>query len=323
MNLWLPAASANASETDRLLLALLLISFAVLALVFTLLLRYIIKYRASNRLDRGAPAQKTWRFEVAWTTATLLVFFGLFVWGANLYVRLFRPPASALKIYVVGKQWMWKVEHAGGQREINALHVPLGRPVELLLTSEDVIHDFSIPAFRLKHDVLPDRYETLWFTATKAGRYALYCTQFCGLDHAKMNGAVVVLTAPEYANWLARNGSAATLAAQGQTLYTGYGCSGCHGSNGEGSAHSAGTVRAPALVGLFGAPVPLADGTVASADERYLHDAIVLPRKEVVAGYTPVMPSYAGQIDEEDVLKLVAYIQSLATPSSATQDLAQ
>jgi cytochrome c oxidase subunit II len=322
MNLWLPAASSNAAETDQLLWALLLISGAVLALVFTLLLRYIIRYRAGNPLDRGATAQKTWRFEVAWTTATLVVFFGLFVWGANLYVRLFRPPQRALKIYVVGKQWMWKVEHAGGQRELNALHVPLGRPVELLLTSEDVIHDFSIPAFRLKHDVLPDRYETLWFTATRAGRYALYCTQFCGLDHSKMTGAVVVLPGPEYANWLARNGGTATLAAQGQMLYLRYGCSGCHGSNGAGSAQSGGTVRAPALAGLFGAPVPLADGTVVSADERYLHDAIVLPRKEVVAGYAPVMPSYSGQIDEEDLLKLVAYIQSLA-PESATQDLAQ
>jgi cytochrome c oxidase subunit II len=312
MNLWLPAASANAPETDRLLWALLLMSCAVLALVFTLLLRYIVKYRASNPLDRGAAAQKSWRFEVAWTSATLLVFFGLFVWGANLYVRLFQPPQRALKIYVVGKQWMWKVEHAGGQREINALHVPVGRPVELLMTSEDVIHDFSIPAFRLKHDVLPDRYETLWFTATRPGQYALYCTQFCGLDHAKMTGAIVVLSAPDYANWLAANGGASSLAAQGQALYARYGCGGCHGGNGAGSAQSGGTVRAPALAGLYGSPVPLADGTVVTADERYLHDAIVLPQKEVTAGYEPVMPSYSGQIDEEDLLKLVSYIQSLA-----------
>ena len=315
MNLWLPAASANAPDTDRLLWALLLISFAVLALVFTLLLRYIIKYRASNPLDRGAEGKKSWRFEVAWTAATLAVFFGLFVWGAELYVRLFRPPQQALKIYVVGKQWMWKVEHAGGQREINALHVPLGRPVELLLTSEDVIHDFSIPAFRLKHDVLPDRYEMLWFIATKPGRYALYCTQFCGLDHSKMTGAVVVLPPPEYADWLARNGGTATLAAQGAALYMRFGCSGCHGSNGAGSAQSGGTVRAPALAGLFGAPVPLADGTVVEADESYLHDAIVLPRQQVVAGYAPLMPSYSGQIDEEDIIKLIAYIRSLAAPS--------
>jgi len=321
MKLWLPAASANAPDTDHLLWALLLISCAVLVLVFTLMLRYIVKYRAGSPVDRGAVAQKTWRFEVAWTTLTLLVFFGLFVWGADLYVREFQPAQKPLVIYVVGKQWMWKVEHAGGQREINALHVPMGRPVELLLTSEDVIHDFSIPAFRIKHDVLPDRYETLNFTATRAGRYALYCTQFCGLDHSKMTGAVVVLPGPQYAAWLVRNGGAATLAAQGQVLYMRYGCSGCHGSNGAGSAQSGGTVRAPALTGLFGAPVPLADGTLVRADERYLHDSIVLPQKQVVASYAPVMPSYAGQIGEDDLLKLVAYIQSLA-PLSSTRDQA-
>lgn len=313
MNLWLPEASANARETDRLLWALLLMSCVILALVFTLLLRYIVKYRASSPLDRGAVAQKTWTFEVSWTTATLLVFFGLFIWGANLYMRLFAPPPDqALKIYVIGKQWMWKVEYPGGQREINALHVPVGRPVELLLTSEDVIHDFSVPAFRLKHDVLPDRYETLLFTATKPGRYALYCTQFCGLDHAKMNGAVTVLPAPAYANWLAQNGGASTLAAQGQVLYMRYGCSGCHGGNGAGGGESGGTVRAPALMGLAGAPVPLADGTVVIADERYLHDAIMLPQKQIVAGYAPIMPSYAKQIEEDDILKLISYIQSLA-----------
>ncbi|HTV76827.1 MAG TPA: c-type cytochrome [Steroidobacteraceae bacterium] len=313
MSPWLPAASANAPETDRLLWALLLLSCAVLLLVFALLLRYIVRYRASSPLDRGAEARKTWRFEVAWTSATLLVFFGLFVWGANLYIRLFQTSGRPLRIYVVGKQWMWKVEHAGGQREINALHLPVGRPVELLLTSEDVIHDFSVPAFRLKHDVLPDRYETLSFTVTRPGRYALYCTQFCGLDHSKMTGAVVALAAPQYAQWLRENGGGASLAAQGQVLYMRLGCSGCHGGNGAGGTQSGGTVRAPPLVGLYGAAVPLADGSVVTADDRYLHDSIVLPRKEVAAGYAPIMPSYAGQIDEEDILRLVSYIQSLAT----------
>ena len=316
MNLWLPAASSNAPETDRLLWALLLMSCVVLALVFTLLLRYIVKYRATSPLDRGSVSQKTWRLEVGWTAATLVVFFGLFVWGADLYVRLFQPPQQALKIYVVGKQWMWKVEHAGGQREINALHVPLGRPVQLLMTSEDVIHDFSIPAFRIKHDVLPGRYEALWFTATRPGRYQLYCTQFCGLDHAKMTGSVVVLSQPDYANWLARNGDDSTLAAQGQALYMRYGCSGCHGGNGVGGGASGSTVRAPALVGLYGSPVALAGGTTVIADDRYLHDSIVMPQSEVVAGYEPIMPSYAGQIDEEGLLKLIAYIQSLAAQAN-------
>ena len=168
MSFWLPQATTSAPEVDYLIIALLLGSCAILALVFGLILLYMVKYRARSPIDRGALAEKTWRIEIAWTMATLLIFFGLFVWGADLYVRLFQPPPNALKIYVIGKQWMWKVEHPGGQREINALHMPVGRPIQLVMTSEDVIHDFSVPAFRIKHDVLPGRYETLWFTGRRA-----------------------------------------------------------------------------------------------------------------------------------------------------------
>lgn len=312
MSLWLPAASEHAGEIDRLLLTLLLISLAVLALVFGLLFRYIVKYRAGSPLDRGAVARKTWRFETAWTAATLAVFFGLFVWGADLYVRLFQPPRNALRIYVIAKQWMWKVEHAGGQREINALHLPVGRPIELVMTSEDVIHDFSVPAFRIKHDVLPDRYETVWFTVTRPGTYHLFCTQFCGLDHSKMVGEIVALPAAQFGEWLVHNGGAGSLAAEGGVLYMRYGCSGCHGGQGEGGASSGSTVRAPALAGLYGSPVPLSDGTVVLADDRYLHDSILWPDRQVVAGYAPIMPSFAGQLAEEDILKLVAYLESLS-----------
>lgn len=312
MNLTLTAASANALETDRLLLALLILSGAILLLVFSLLLRYVVKYRASSPLDRGAINNKTWTFETAWTSATLLLFFGLFVWGADLYVRLLQPTKQALKVYVVGKRWMWKVEHAGGQREINALHLPVGQPVELLMTSEDVIHDFSVPAFRIKHDVLPDRYESLAFTPTKIGTFHLFCTQFCGLDHAKMTGEVVVLSAAQFQAWLAQNGGAATLAAQGKELYVRYGCSGCHGGDGADGPQASSAVRAPSLIGVYGSPVPLSDGTTVIADERYLHDSIVMPEKQIVASYQPIMPSFAGQMTEDDILKLVSYIKSLA-----------
>jgi cytochrome c oxidase subunit 2 len=313
MNLWLPAASANAAEVDHLIWALLAISLAVLALVFGLMFRYIVKYRAGNPLDRGAVAEKTWRIETAWTVGTLLVFFGLFVWGADLYVKLSQPPRDALKIYVIAKQWMWKVEHVGGQREIDTLHIPTGRPVELVMTSEDVIHDFSVPAFRLKHDVLPDRYEVLWFTASRPGTYSLYCTQFCGLDHSKMGGEVVALPPPEFQAWLSKNGGSGTLAAEGQVLFMRYGCSGCHGGNGAGESNAVqSTVRAPSLLGLYGSPVPLSDGTVVVADDRYIHDSIVQPQSQIVAGYAPLMPSFAGQIGEEDLEKLIAYIKSLA-----------
>jgi cytochrome c oxidase subunit 2 len=307
---WLPQASSTAAETDRLLWGLLLLSFAVLALVFGLMFRYIVKYRAGSTLNRSAVAKKSWIFEIAWTAATLLIFFGFFVWGADLYVRLSEPPKNALKIYVIAKQWMWKTEHAGGQREINALHVPVGIPIELVMTSEDVIHDFSVPAFRIKHDVLPDRYETLWFTASLPGRYDMYCTQFCGLDHSKMIGEVVVLPQPQFQAWLEQNGGGDTLSAAGKILFMRFGCSGCHGSKAAGSDTET-AVRAPSLAGLYGSPVPLSNGTVATADERYLHDSIVMPERQLVAGYAPIMPSFAGQFGEEDLLKLVAYIKSL------------
>ena len=313
MRLWLPQATGAATEIDYLILALVLISCAILALVFGLMLLYMFKYRANSGINRGALPEKTWRLEVGWTTVTLLVFFGLFVWGANLYVRLFEPPPGTMKIYVVGKQWMWKVEYPGGQREINALHVPVDQAVQLLMTSEDVIHDFSIPAFRIKHDVLPGRYEALWFKAERPGVYHLFCTQLCGSGHASMTGEIVVMSGPDYQSWLEQNRAAETLAQAGQTLFMRYGCSGCHGGNGVGGAQAGSTVRAPPLAGLYGSPVTLTSGRVVIADDRYIRDCILLPDRERVASYPPVMPSFAGQMSEEDLLKIIAYIKSLAS----------
>jgi len=312
---WLPEASSSAPEVDHLIIALVLISCAVLALVFGLILLYLFKYRAGSGIDRGALAEKTWRLETAWTVATLIAFFGLFIWGADLYVRLFQPPADAMKIYVIAKQWMWKVEHPGGQREIDAVHVPAGRPIQLIMTSEDVIHDFSVPAFRIKYDVLPGRYETLWFSADRPGTYHLFCTQLCGVGHAAMVGEIVVMAAPSYQKWLEQNDAGETLAAAGKTLFMRYGCSGCHGGNGVGGNESASTVRAPALAGLYGSPVSLADGRVVTADDRYIRDCILLPDTQRVASYSPVMPSFAGQIGEADLIAIIAYIKSL-TPEN-------
>jgi cytochrome c oxidase subunit 2 len=300
MKFWLPEATTSAPEVDHLILALLLISCAVLALVFGLMLLYMIKYRAGSSIDRGALPEKTWRLETSWTVVTLLVFFGLFVWGADLYVRLFQPPANAIKIYVIGKQWMWKVEHPGGQRE-------------LVMTSEDVIHDFSVPAFRIKHDVLPGRYETLWFQVDRPGTYHLFCTQLCGTDHSHMVGDIVVMSASDFQSWWEQNGAGETLASAGKTLFMRYGCSGCHGGNGAGDSQSVSTVRAPPLGGLFGSPVTLTDGRVVTADDRYIRDCIIMPDTQRVASYPPAMPSFAGQISEEDLLKIIAYVKSLAS----------
>ena len=224
-------------------------------------------------------------------------------------MRLFQPPANALHVYVVGKQWMWKIEHEGGQREINALHLPVGRPIQLIMTSEDVIHDFSVPAFRVKHDVLPGRYETLWFVVEKPGAYRLFCTQFCGAGHASMVGEVVAMTGPEFEKWLGENHGGAPMAAAGRSLYASYGCAQCHGDDGGGGTQIAGA--APALKGLYGSSVALHDGGFVTADDRYLRESIVAPARWRVAGYPPLMPSFEGQIDEENLIKIVAYIKSL------------
>jgi cytochrome c oxidase subunit 2 len=199
---------------------------------------------------------------------------------------------------------MWKIEHAGGQREINALHVPIDTPIELVMTSEDVIHDFFVPAFRVKRDVLPGQYETMWFRPDRAGTYHLFCSQFCGTAHSNMIGDVVVMPAQDYATWLTTNGAGDTLAAQGKGLFVRYGCAGCH--------LGGGTVRAPSLAGLYGSPVPLSDGTTMIADDRYIRDSIMQPKTQVVASYEPLMPSFANVIGEDDLVRLVAYIHSLA-----------
>jgi len=303
MRLTLPLAASTGAATDYLLLGLVAVSLAVLALVFGLMFFYVVRYRHNSPIDRGAMAEKSFRFEISWTIGTLVIFFGLFIWGSIIYVRLYQPPGDALKIYVVAKQWMWKVEHAGGQREINALHVPTNTSVELIMTSEDVIHDFFVPAFRVKRDVLPGQYETMWFRADRVGTYHLFCSQFCGTAHSNMIGQVVVMPPKDYADWLTTN-AGDTLADQGKGLFVRYGCAGCH--------LGGGTVRAPSLAGLYGSPVPLSDGSTVIADDRYIRDSIMYPKQQVVASFEPVMPSFANVIGEDDLVRLVAYIHSLA-----------
>jgi cytochrome c oxidase subunit II len=303
MRLTLPLAASSGYETDLLILGLAAVSMLVLALVFGLMLLYVVRYRHNSPVKRHELGEKSFRFEISWTIGTLVIFFGLFIWGSIIYVRQFQPPGNALKVYVVAKQWMWKTEHAGGQREINALHVPIDTPVELVMTSEDVIHDFFVPAFRIKRDVLPGQYETLWFRADRLGTYHLFCSQFCGTAHSNMVGDVVVMSAADYVNWLTTNQAADALADQGKELFVRYGCAGCH--------LGSGTVRAPSLTGLYGSPVPLSDGTTVIADDRYIRDSIMYPKQQVVASFEPVMPSFANVLSEDDLVRLVAYIHSL------------
>jgi len=305
---WPQTASAYATKVDFLFGSLVVIGALTAGLVFFLMLFFANKYRHGSNADRSGTTKKTWRFEVSWTAATLLIFVGLAMWGADLYLHLYNPPANALQIFVVGKQWMWKAQHPGGQREINELHVPVGEPVRLVLASEDVIHSFFIPALRIKQDVVPSRFETMWFRADKVGRYHLFCAEYCGTDHARMGGWVTVMNPRDFGNWLQEQGGEETLAAQGEQLFHRYGCSGCH--------EPGGTVRAPRLEGVFGSPVPLSDGSVVVADDRYVRDSIMNPKAQVAAGYAPVMPTFAGQVSEDDLAKLVAYIESIGPQPS-------
>jgi len=306
---WRPGASPHAGDVDLLFAGLLATSIFVLALLFVLLLTFAIRYRAGSDADRGDRIRKSWRWEVGWTTATLLAFLALFAWGAALYLHLYETPDHTLAIYVVAKQWMWKAQHPGGQREINELHIPVRQPVRLIMASQDVIHSFFVPAFRVKHDVVPGRFQDLWFQPTKPGVFQLLCAEFCGTDHSRMSGRIVVLEPADYEGWLGRQDVSGTLAADGARLFRELGCSGCH------TAGS--TVRAPPLEGLYGKPVPLQDGTTTIADERYIRDSILLPRSRIAAGYQPVMPSFAGKIGEDELIRLVAYIKSLAEQTGA------
>ena len=305
----LPAASVYAAEVDWLLFALVVVSAFVLSLVFGLMLYYMARYRHDSPAYRGGVSQKSWIFEIAWTSATIVAFFILFLWSANLYTRLEQPPANAMRISVVGKQWMWKAEYPGGQHEIDSVHVPTGRDVALVLTSEDVIHDFAVPVFRVRHDVLPGRYEVIWFKATKIGTYNFFCDQLCGTDHSSMVGRITVMTPGDYTQWLEANAAPEGLAEQGKKLFVSYGCSGCHS---VGVFGGGGTVRAPPLVGIYGHPVPLSDGSVVVADDQYIRDSILQPGRQIVASYKNQMPSFAGIVSEEDLIRLVAFIKSLA-----------
>ncbi|MGH6681900.1 MAG: cytochrome c oxidase subunit II [Bradyrhizobium sp.] len=306
---WLPfwprTAAVNAVVVNNIYIAELGLGGVIMLTVVAMMLRFCIRYRKGSSASRANLVEKTWHFEIAWTVATLGVFLILFVWGAQIYLWLFQPPRADQEVYVVGKQWMWKVEHPGGQREIDALHVPVNKVIKLVMASEDVIHSFFVPAFRIKHDVVPGTLETIWFKANKTGVFRLECAQFCGLQHATMTGKIVVMTGPDYARWLESQGVHQSLAQQGAALFRAHGCSGCHCTNS--------TVHAPKLAGLYGTLVHLQDGSVRRADETYLRDCILNPRSFTVAGYPPVMPDFSGQLSEGDLMKLIAYIKSLGS----------
>jgi cytochrome c oxidase subunit II len=296
-----PQASSIAGEVDALALLMLIASLLIAVAIFVCIVVFCVKYRRRPDNVIGQPDRHTTAVEVTWTVIPLLLCMIPFVWGAQIYLAQAQPPSNALEVYVVAKQWMWKTEQPGGQEEINTLHVPIGQAVKLTMTSQDVIHSFYVPAFRVKADVLPDRYTTIWFTATQPGQYTLYCAQYCGTDHAAMLGQVVAMTPGEYANWLNTGPTAfQSPAAQGRKMFQQYGCVDCHE-----------TGHAPPLQGLFGQPVLLSDGSTVIADQNYIRQKLLTPSATIPAGYQPIMPSFAGRLSEEDILALIAYIESI------------
>jgi cytochrome c oxidase subunit 2 len=286
-----------------------------MVIVFGPMIYFLFKYRRGKKADRRPVHLPETAIELTWTLIPTLIFTGLFAWGANVYWTIERPPANAMEIDVVGKQWMWKIEHPEGNREIDELHVPLGRNIKLTLASQDVIHSFFIPAFRIKQDVVPGRYTTLWFKANRLGSFHLFCSEYCGTHHSAMTGSVIVMTPDDYQKWLMRGAPGPTLAAEGEKLFRQYGCSGCH--------INSTIIHAPPLQGLFGRTVPLQTGQFITADEAYIRDSILLPAKDIVAGYTNGMPSYQGHLSEDNLLKIISYIKNISdtTPEKeATED---
>jgi cytochrome c oxidase subunit II len=296
-----PEASTFAPQVDVLFLFELGVAAFFSFLIFACIIYFCLRYRRRSD-DEIPPKQPThYGLEVAWTIIPFLLMLVMYFWGAGIYVRMKRPAERGMEIHVVAKQWMWKIEHPDGVREIDELHVPVGVPVKLVLASQDVIHDFFVPAFRMKQDIVPGSYVTEWFQATKVGTYHLFCAQYCGAGHSTMVGKVVVMTPHDFQAWLAGAVPAESPAASGKQLFTTYGCVQCHGQ------------RSPTLAGLYGSKVTLQDGSTIIADEQYLRNSITDPSSQIVAGFPAVMPSYQGQISEEQLFDLIQYIKSLST----------
>jgi cytochrome c oxidase subunit 2 len=299
---WLLAAASDiAARVDTLFFSLLALTGAVALAIFVVMIAFAVRYRAGSRVNRANPPTSLRWLEFSWTFTPLAIFLGIFLWAAVVYARFYTPAPGAMTIFIVGKQWMWKVQHANGRREIDELHLPAGQPVRLVLSTEDAIHSFFVPAFRIKQDALPGRYTSISFTPTREGEYRLHCAEYCGTDHARMGGRVVVMAPAAFAQWLERGNSNPSLAAQGFELFRRKGCSGCHAAGS--------TVHAPDLADLYGRVVHLADGRSLIADEGYLRDSILLPKRDVVAGYEPIMPSFQGQLDEAELAALIAFLK--------------
>lgn len=303
--LWPISASTTAGQVDALYIFLIAVTGGVTLFICIVMLVFIFRYRhrkhpVADQVSGSVP------LELTWTLVSLGVFMIFFLWGANIYMVEATPPKDSLQIYVVAKQWMWKTQHENGEREINTLHVPVNRDVRHTMISQDVIHSFWVPEFRVKADVLPGRYTTIWFRANRTGTYNLFCSEYCGTLHSGMIGKVIVLDETKYQQWLTGGGEMGSFAATGQKLFQQLGCANCHRFDTQG--------RGPNLVGVFGKPVLLSSGRSIIADDAYIRESILNPGAQVVAGFQPIMPGFQGIVTEDQMLSLIAYIKSLATP---------
>jgi cytochrome c oxidase subunit 2 len=300
-----------APRVDALYFYLIAVTVVFSLLIALAILYFAVKYRRRSESELPRGIEGSLKLEIAWSVIPLLFTFTFFIWGASVFFAMNRPPEDAIEVSVVGKQWMWKFQHSDGQREINELHVPIGRPVRLIMASEDVIHSFYVPAFRLKRDVLPGRVATLWFEATKPGRYHLFCAEYCGTKHSGMIGWLEVMEPTAFQAWLAGGTGSESLASAGGKLFQQHACNTCHRPDS--------LARGPNLEGLYGKPVALEGGRTVVADESYIRESIVMPNAKRVEGFQPIMPTFQGLISEEGLLQLVAYVKSLskAVPSPA------
>ena len=305
-------ASNFAPNVDALMVYITAICLFFTVAITAAVILFFFVYRRKNPGEIGAVIHGDSRLEALWLVVPLVLSLTMFAGGAVIYVEFRHPPTDTLDIYVIGKQWMWKSQQPNGLKEINELHVPIGRNVKLILASEDVIHNFSIPAFRTKMDVMPGHYNTMWFRPTKTGRYHFFCSQYCGTNHAVMGGWVTVMEPSDYAAWLSGSaGANADPVVTGEKLFVEKACNTCHYPDGKG--------RAPSLNGVFGKKVQLADGSMVTADESYVRESILNPNAKIVAGFQPLMPTFQGQLTEEQLLGLIAYVKSLESqPVPAT-----
>src|SRR5882672_10938240 len=307
------SASTIATRVDLLYFFLLAVSIFFSLLIAGSIVFFAVTYHRRKADSVGEVLHGGMLLEITWTVIPFLISMVIFVWGASVFFAMSRPPDETMTVYVVGKQWMWKFQHLDGQREINELHVPVGRAVKLITTSEDVIHDFFVPAFRMKADVIPGRYVSIWFQPTKPGRYHLFCAEYCGTRHSGMIGDVIVMEPSEYQTWLSGGAPEGSLASTGAKLFADLACNTCHRPDAQG--------RGPVLEGLFGKTVQLQGGGTVTVDEAYVRESILTPSAKITGGFQPIMPTFQGLVTEEQLLALIEYVKRRHDRLEAAGDL--